>query len=59
MLDLPIKCQDCGQEFVWTADEQEYYKEKGLSRPKTCLICRSRRQARDRQFQKYQKSTDN
>ena len=32
--DKTLKCKDCGEEFVFTAGEQEFYAEKGsLRRP--------------------------
>ena len=39
--DRIIKCQHCGQDFVWTAGEKEFYQEKGLSAPTKCPICRA------------------
>ncbi len=42
--DETIVCQDCGQEFVFTAGEQAFYKEKGLqNKPKRCPECRRKR----------------
>jgi hypothetical protein len=46
--DLTIVCEDCGQEFVWTEGEQQFYGDKGLERPKYCMICRARRKAQER-----------
>lgn len=41
MQDKTLKCQDCGQEFVFTAGEQEFYQQKGFqSEPKRCPECR-------------------
>jgi CxxC-x17-CxxC domain-containing protein len=47
--DRTIQCVDCGQDFIHTADDQQYYAEKGfVSEPKRCVSCRaSRRAARD------------
>jgi len=36
-----IQCKKCKQDFVWSSEEQEYYKEKDLGSPVYCLICRS------------------
>lgn len=58
MPDLPIKCQDCGQEFAWTEGEIEFYKEKGLSKPTYCPICRALHKAKKRQFAKNQRITE-
>ena len=44
--DMSLFFQDCGNEFVFTAGEQEFYKEKGLdNEPKRCKECRNRRKA--------------
>lgn len=43
--DRPITCYDCGTEFVLTAGEAVFYKNKSLSPPKRCRMCRQRRQA--------------
>lgn len=49
--DKTLKCLECGQEFVWTHGEQQFYQEKGLSQPKFCQICRGKRKARE-EFEK-------
>ena len=42
--DKVLKCKDCGEEFVFTAGEQEFYAEKGFaSEPQRCISCRKRR----------------
>ncbi len=39
--DKVIVCKSCGQEFTFTAGEQEYYAEKGLTNePQRCKACR-------------------
>lgn len=39
--DKTLKCADCGQDFVWTASEQEFYAQKGFENPpKRCFTCR-------------------
>ena len=44
--DKTLVCQDCGNEFVFTAGEQAFYKEKGLdNEPKRCQECRNKRKA--------------
>ena len=36
-----LVCKDCGQEFVFTAGEQEFYAERGfVNEPKRCKSCR-------------------
>lgn len=44
--DKTLVCQDCGNEFIFTAGEQAFYKEKGLeNEPKRCKECRDKRKA--------------
>lgn len=39
--DKSIKCRDCGEEFVFTAGEQGFYKERGFEHePTRCRRCR-------------------
>lgn len=47
-MDLTIICESCGQEFVFTEGEQEYYRQRELDDPKLCMICRARKQAEER-----------
>jgi len=42
--DQRIKCVDCGEEFIFTAGEQAFYREKGLTNaPTRCKSCREKR----------------
>ena len=42
--DQRIKCVDCGEEFLFTAGEQAFYREKGLTHaPTRCKRCRELR----------------
>ena len=44
--DKTLVCKDCGNEFVFTAGEQEFYAEKGfVNEPQRCKACRSARKA--------------
>lgn len=44
--DKTLTCRDCGQEFVWTAGEQEFYASRGLQNPPSrCPTCRAARRA--------------
>ena len=44
--DKIITCKDCGQEFVFTANEQAFYAEKGFTNePQRCKACRDARKA--------------
>jgi CxxC-x17-CxxC domain-containing protein len=45
--DRTLTCRDCGQQFVFTAGEQEFYQSRGLTNePGRCPECRrARKQA--------------
>ena len=44
--DKTLTCRDCGQEFVFTAGEQEFYEQRGLTnQPGRCPDCRRARKA--------------
>jgi len=39
--DKTLICKDCGQEFIFSAGEQEFYAEKGFeNEPIRCKDCR-------------------
>jgi len=39
--DQTLTCVDCGEEFTWSAGEQEFFHEKGFTNPpKRCKQCR-------------------
>lgn len=45
--DKVLVCKDCGEEFVFTAGEQEFYAEKGFeNEPGRCPACRAARKQR-------------
>jgi DNA replicative helicase MCM subunit Mcm2 (Cdc46/Mcm family) len=44
--DQHLTCADCGHDFVWTAKEQEFYREKGYQPPKRCKDCRQAKKER-------------
>lgn len=42
--DETLKCEDCGENFVFTAGDQEFYAEKGFTnKPKRCKACRDKK----------------
>jgi CxxC-x17-CxxC domain-containing protein len=43
MSDKTLTCADCGQEFVFTSSEQEFYAERQFSEPRRCPSCRAAR----------------
>ncbi len=43
--DRNITCADCGQQFAFTASEQQFYADRGFSEPRRCTSCRASRKA--------------
>ena len=44
--DRTLTCQDCGQPFNFTAEDQAYHAEKGYTNePKRCSSCRQARRS--------------
>ena len=43
--DKNLTCADCGQEFVFTASEQDFYGQRGFTEPRRCASCRASRKA--------------
>jgi CxxC-x17-CxxC domain-containing protein len=42
--DEILKCRDCGEDFVFTARDQEFFAEKGFTnKPVRCKNCRNAR----------------
>ncbi|WP_346874221.1 zinc-ribbon domain containing protein [Clostridium sp. UBA5988] len=44
--DIVIKCKNCGEDFVITKKEQEFYEEKEFELPKRCYNCRKKKYTR-------------
>lgn len=45
--DTEIRCIDCGQDFVWTAGEQLFFRDKNLKNPpKRCKACKKAKNER-------------
>lgn len=45
--DTQLSCADCGQDFNFSADDKEFYAQKGYSNPKRCPSCRASRKNND------------
>ena len=43
--DKELNCKDCGQKFVFTAGEQEFFQSRGFSEPIRCKTCRDIRKS--------------
>lgn len=47
--DKTLKCKECGEDFIFTAGEQEFYAERGFqNEPQRCKNCRDTRKAATR-----------
>ena len=44
--DKNLTCADCGQEFVFTASEQDFYAQRGFTEPRRCPSLPSEPQGR-------------
>ncbi len=44
--NIELQCADCGCDFEFSSEEQEFYNEKGFSAPKRCASCRSKNRQR-------------
>ena len=45
--DKELNCADCKETFIWNAEEQAFYAEKGFENaPKRCKPCREAKKAR-------------
>jgi CxxC-x17-CxxC domain-containing protein len=53
-VDETLVCKECGNEFVFTAGEQKFYKEKGfMNKPKSCKACRDAKKNAGRAPREY------
>jgi CxxC-x17-CxxC domain-containing protein len=43
--DKTLTCADCGQQFVFTESEQDFYAQRGFTEPRRCPSCRAARKA--------------
>lgn len=45
--DKTLRCRDCGQDFIFTSGEQQFYAQKGLmNEPGRCPACRTAHRSR-------------
>lgn len=45
MSEQRLTCADCGREFVFSAEEQAFFRERGYDPPKRCKECREAKKA--------------
>jgi CxxC-x17-CxxC domain-containing protein len=50
MEDVTLVCVDCGEEFIFSSGEQEFYLSRGFHTPKRCKSCRAKRKEQERNF---------
>ena len=44
-VDQDLQCVECGQTFIFSGEDQEFYQQKNYSAPKRCPQCRANRKA--------------
>ncbi len=52
--DIYIECKDCGKNFLFSIDEQEYFKDMDFEQPKRCPACRKRKKAKSQERELFQ-----
>ncbi len=44
--DIEVTCKDCGEKFLFTVRDQEFYAEKGFTnQPVRCKACRDKKKS--------------
>ncbi len=43
--DKSLTCISCGEQFIFTGGEQDFYKSKGFHKPSWCKKCRDKKRA--------------
>jgi CxxC-x17-CxxC domain-containing protein len=43
--DRTLNCVECGAEFIFSADDQDFHARKGYQEPKRCPSCRQARRS--------------
>ena len=43
--DKNLTCTDCGEQFVFTERDQEFYAQRGFTEPRRCASCRAIKKA--------------
>ena len=47
LVDIEMTCIACGEDFVFSAGEQDFFRAKGFKyRPKSCRKCRAKKKER-------------
>jgi hypothetical protein len=50
--DEMIRCKDCGEEFVLSANERRWFEGRGLQLPKRCVPCRQDKRERNERMER-------
>lgn len=45
MTDRSLTCADCGEAFIFTSSEQQFFADRGFTEPRRCPSCRAARKA--------------
>jgi hypothetical protein len=52
--DIIIVCADCGEDWLWTKQNQAFFWSKGLAKPKRCPSCSRARKDRLALYRGYE-----
>jgi CxxC-x17-CxxC domain-containing protein len=55
--DQQLTCSDCGQSFTFSAEDQEFFRERDYSAPKRCKACRQAKKNEQSGGGGYQRSS--
>ena len=48
--DINLVCKDCGNDFIFSVAEQEFFNKKGFDeQPKRCVSCRRKKRQKAQQ----------
>lgn len=57
LIDKVLICRHCGKEFTFGIEEQQFYRERGLTQPQRCPACRAvQRAERNNSFRNIKNS---
>ncbi len=45
--DRTLTCAECNSQFIFSADDQQFHREKGYNEPRRCPTCRANRRSAD------------
>lgn len=57
--DIELVCKDCGEKFMFTVRDQEFYAEKGFTnQPVRCKACRDKKKSERNNNRRFDNNND-